>query len=86
VTVLAAIPGPGRRPAPDPVPGTGLRAEPGDTLVIDGTGMSGLPRIGTIIAVAGQDGRPPYLVRWTGGDYESRISPGPGARVEKHRG
>lgn len=65
-------------------PGMALRAEPGDVLSIDGTGMSGLPRTGTIIAVAGQDGTPPYLVRWTAGDYESRISPGPGARIEKH--
>jgi hypothetical protein len=62
-----------------------LRGEPGDTLVIDNVGPSGLPRIGTIIAAAGGDGRPPFLVRWTTGDYESRISPGLGARIEKHR-
>jgi len=65
-------------------PGLALRAEPGDTLVIDGAGAGGLPRTGTIIAVTGQDGSPPYVVRWTSGDYESRISPGPGARVERH--
>ena len=86
LTVTVPATGPGQRPAPDLTPAAGLRAEPGDTLVIDGTGMSGLPRTGTIIAVAGQDGRPPYLVRWTGGDYESRISPCPGARVEEHHG
>lgn len=67
-------------PSAGPVP----CAEPGDTLVIDGASVSGLPRTGIIIAVEGQDGGPPYLVRWTGGDYESRISPGPGARVERH--
>lgn len=72
------------RQAPAAVPGTGLRAEPGDTLVIDGAGGRGLPRTGTIIAVEGQDGRPPYLIRWISGDYESRISPGPGARIERH--
>lgn len=74
---------PGQRPSPDP--GLALRAEPGDTLIIDGAGMSGLPRTGIIIAVVGQDGSPPYLVRWTTGDYESRISPGPCARVERRR-
>lgn len=61
-----------------------LRAEVGDTLVIDG-GMAGLPRIGAIIAVTGRDGSPPYLVRWLAGEYESRISPGAGARIGKHQ-
>lgn len=73
------------RQRPSTVPNLALRAEPGDTLVIDGGGMSGLPRAGTIIAVEGQDGAPPYLVRWTTGDYESRISPGRGARIEKRQ-
>lgn len=68
-------------------PGSGLalHAEPGDTLVIDGAGMAVLPRTGTIIAVIGYDGSPPYLVRWTSGDYESRISPGPCASIERRR-
>ncbi len=78
VPATITVPGP-----PDTAPGQVPRAQPGDTLVIDGAGMAGLPRTGTIIAVTGQDGKPPYLVRWTAGDYESRISPGPGARVEK---
>ena len=60
-----------------------LYAEIGDMLVIDDSGMAGLPRIGTIIAVTGPDGSPPYLVRWLAGDYESRIRPGRGARVER---
>lgn len=62
--------------------GQGLRAEPGDSLVIDGANMAG-PRIGTIISVGSADGSPPYLVHWHAGDYESRICPGPGARVQK---
>jgi hypothetical protein len=56
-------------------------ARPGDTVVIDGAGMAGLPRTGTIIAV-GQQGEPPYLIRWTAGDYDSWFTPGPGARIE----
>lgn len=63
-----------------------MRAEPGDTLAIDGAGMAGLPRLGVIVAVYGRDGAPPYLVRWTAGDYESRVYPERGARVEKSRG
>jgi hypothetical protein len=72
----------GERPCPE---GLALRAEVGDTLVIDDGGTVGLPRIGTIIAVIGRDGSPPYLVHWLAGEYESRILPGPGARVEKQR-
>jgi len=82
---LAAPPGaPGQQPSPGP--GMTLRARPGDTLVIDGAGMPGVPRTGVIITVAGRDGAPPYLVRWTTGDYQSRISPGPGARIEPRAG
>ncbi len=65
-------------------PGESMRAEPGDTLAIEGAGMAGLPRLGMIVAVYGRDGAPPYLVRWTAGDYESRVYPGPSARIEKH--
>jgi hypothetical protein len=72
----------GELPSPH---GLVLRAEVGDTLIIDDGGMAGLPRIGTITAVADQDGSPPYLVHWLAGEYESRILPGPGARIEKHR-
>lgn len=83
MTVTAPAQATGQQPSPDP--GLTLRARPGDTLVIGGAGMPGVPRTGVIIAVTGQDGRSPYLVRWTTGDYESRISPGPGARIEPHR-
>lgn len=83
MTVPATIVAPRQWPSPDPR--LALRAEQGDTLVIKGAGRSGPLRVGIIIAVEGHDGRPPYLVRWTTGDYESRISPGPGARIDKHR-
>lgn len=61
-----------------------MRSALGDTLVIDGAGMAGLPLLGTIVAIFGDDGAPPYLIHWTGGDYESRVFPGAGARIEKH--
>ena len=83
MTLLARPALPGRElPAES---GGGLRAEPGDTLVVDGPAMAG-PRVGTIISVGGAEGSPPYLVHWHAGDYESRICPGPGARIQKrHR-
>jgi uncharacterized protein DUF1918 len=82
VTVSTTAQKPGGRPFPGPE--AALCAEPGDTLLIDGGGPPGIPRTGTVIAVADPGGRPPYLVRWTTGDYVSRVSPGPGARIERH--
>jgi len=46
-------------------------------------GTGGLPRIGEIIAVTGPDWSPPYRVWWLAGEYESLITPGPAARIEK---
>ncbi len=62
-------------------PGELSRANVGDTLLI-GAG-NGVPRIGEIIGVTTPDGSPPYRVRWLAGEYESVISPGPGARIVK---
>lgn len=84
IVTLLARPGPPGREGPAD-PGPGVRAEPGDTLVIDGADMVGVARVGTIISVGGADGSPPYLVHWHAGDYQSRICPGPGARIRKRR-
>jgi hypothetical protein len=82
IVLVGALPGlPGQCPHRDA--SASMRAEPGDTLAIDGAGMAGLPRLGMVVAVYGAAGAPPYLVRWTAGDYQSRVSPGPGARIEK---
>lgn len=64
-------------------PSAGLRAEVGDTLIVDDGGLGGIPRIGEIVAVTGPDGAPPYRVRWLAGEYESLVFPGLGARVQK---
>ncbi len=70
-------------PAQAAWPGTGLRAEVGDTLIVETGGAAGTARIGEIIAVAGPDGSPPFRVRWLAGEYESLIRPGRSARVQK---
>ena len=69
---------------PDPDSCQDIRPAVGDILVIDGAGMAGLPLLGTIVARSGDSRTPGYLVRWTGGDYESWVVPGPRARIEKH--
>lgn len=65
-----------------PQHGAGLHAEAGDTLVIEVPG-TGAPRIGRILDVLGVAGAPPYRVRWLAGEYESVVTPGRGARVER---
>lgn len=75
---------PHRAGPPDTDSCQAVRPAVGDILIIDGAGMAGLPLLGTIVGVSGDDGAPPYLVRWTGGDYESRVVPGPRARIKKH--
>jgi uncharacterized protein DUF1918 len=77
----AARPGVTSGEAP-PRHGAGLRAEAGDTLVIEVPGTAAA-RIGRILDVLGVAGAPPYRVRWLAGEYESVVTPGRDARVEK---
>ncbi len=58
-----------------------LRARPGDRLVVRGHHQGELPRDGEIVKVLGDDGAPPYLVRWEDG-HESEVFPGSDVFVE----
>jgi len=44
-----------------------MRAALGDELVVRGRHVDDHDRAGVIIAVHGENGAPPYLVRWTDG-------------------
>ena len=44
-----------------------MHASKGDHLVVDSRKVGSQPREGEIIEVQGQDGAPPYVVRWTDG-------------------
>ena len=59
-----------------------LRASVGDRLVIRGHHVGERQRDGEIIEVLGEDGAPPYLVRWGGDAHVSRAYPGSDAYVE----
>lgn len=62
-----------------------MTAEVGDEVVLGGPGSPPEGRIGTIVAIEGPGGQPPYLVRWLA-DYESEIEPGPAGHIEiRHR-
>ena len=63
-----------------------MRAALGDKLIIKNAQDGRADRVGTIVALNGEDGAPPYLVHWVIGDYDSLISPWPGIRIshEEH--
>ncbi|HLT12346.1 MAG TPA: DUF1918 domain-containing protein [Micromonosporaceae bacterium] len=58
-----------------------MRANVGDRLHVHSHTVGAQDRVGTIVEVRGQDGAPPYLVRFPDGQ-ESLIFPGPDAVVE----
>lgn len=60
----------------------GLRARPGDRLVVRGPHVGERERDGEILDVLGEDGLPPYLVRWSDDGHVSRLFPGSDAYVE----
>jgi len=57
-----------------------MRANKGDHLMVDGRKVGDQTREGEIVEVRGQDGAPPYVVRWSDG-HEGLTYPGPDAHV-----
>jgi hypothetical protein len=58
-----------------------MRATVGDRLVIKGHHVGEHDRDGEIMEVRGEDGGPPYLVRWSDDGHEGLVFPGPDASV-----
>ncbi len=52
-----------------------LHARPGDRLVVRGHHQGEAPRDAEVLKVLGEDGGPPYLVRWEDG-HEAEVFPG----------
>jgi hypothetical protein len=59
-----------------------MRAAVGDRIVVRGHKVGEHERSGEILAVEGEDGAPPYLVRWDDTGHENLFFPGPDAVVE----
>jgi len=57
-----------------------MKAQVGDELTVRGRHQGDGDRCGTILRVAGEDGAPPYLVRWRDG-HESVFFPTAGTEV-----
>ena len=54
---------------------TPLHAKPGDRLVVHGHHQGEAPRDAEVLEVLGEDGGPPYRVRWEDG-HEAEVFPG----------
>ncbi len=57
-----------------------MQAQVGDRLVVESNRVDSPSREGEILKVQGEDGGPPYLVRWSDG-HEGLTYPGPDAHV-----
>lgn len=57
-----------------------MRANAGDRLIIESNKVDSPRREGEVVEVRGQDGAPPYVVRWADG-HEGLTYPGPDAHV-----
>jgi hypothetical protein len=62
-----------------------MRASAGDELVIKGHHVGDADRQAVIMEVHGEDGAPPYRVRWSDG-HESVFFPSSDTLVEHHHG
>jgi len=59
-----------------------MRATVGDRLVIKAHRIGEPDRDAQILAVRGEDGGPPFFVRWEDDGHEGLVFPGPDATVE----
>jgi hypothetical protein len=54
-----------------------MQAQTGDRIIA----RTGSSSIGLIVGVLGDDGRPPYIVKWLRTGHIAMVTPGPYARV-----
>lgn len=54
-----------------------MRARVGDTLVVPGSKT----RSGIIVRIVGQDGAPPYVIKWLADGHIAMVTPGEYARI-----
>lgn len=59
-----------------------MKAQVGDELVITGHHLGEAPRTGRVVEVRGEDGEPPYGVRWDDSGRTTLLFPGPDCTVK----
>ena len=88
VAARLASPPPGTAPTPPAAPNWagGLRAQPGDRLVISGHELGEVERDAEVLEARGAGGGAPFLVRWADSGHETLLYPGSDARIESPAG
>ena len=59
-----------------------MKATVGDRLIVRGHHQGEHPRDAEVIEILGEDGGPPFRVRWSDDGHESLLFPGSDASVE----
>lgn len=62
-----------------------MKAAPGDRVIVRGHRVGERDRSGQILEVRGEDGAPPYVIRWTDG-HEDLFFPESDATIEHQSG
>ena len=57
-----------------------MKAQVGDSMVVESNRVDAARRRGEIVEVRGEDGGPPYVVKWSDG-HEGLVYPGADAHV-----
>ncbi|BBC37903.1 uncharacterized protein SGFS_091970 [Streptomyces graminofaciens] len=61
-----------------------MHADVGDTLLVHGRTVGHHDRTAEVLEVLGQNGNPPYRVRFTDDGHEALMAPGPDTVVRHH--
>ncbi|MEU5158038.1 DUF1918 domain-containing protein [Streptomyces sp. NPDC020875] len=61
-----------------------MRARVGDKLLVHGRTVGHHDRVAEVVEVHGEDGGPPYRVRFEDDGHETVMSPGPDSVVRPH--
>jgi hypothetical protein len=59
-----------------------MKAHTGDRLIMEGAHVGNPRRTGVVLEVRGDNGAPPYLVRWLDSGHETLCYPGPDAHIQ----
>lgn len=59
-----------------------MKAHAGDKLIISGHQVGEPRRVGQVVEVRGEDGAPPYRVRWDEDGHTTLLFPGPDCSIE----
>lgn len=73
-----------RWPGDTPLKGANMQASVGDRIIVRGHHMGEPDRVCEVLEVHGQEGGPPYVVRWSDSGQEGLFFPGPDASVSGH--